>query len=100
MGLDLQLARKMKRAQDVVWAVPREAADALFGTIEEYYYRGCIRERFRAGQPPPWWLKTCPMFVNGRDYYECMFIFRLQRFKIGYEVLGLSLDGCCIALAN
>jgi hypothetical protein len=26
------------------------------------------------------------MLVDGRDYYECMFILHLQRFGIGYQV--------------
>jgi hypothetical protein len=26
------------------------------------------------------------MYVDGRDYYECFFIFRLARFNMGYEV--------------
>ena len=39
--------RRLKRAQDVVWAVPRAGADALFGTRQEYQDRGCHREPWR-----------------------------------------------------
>ena len=76
---------KWKRAQDVLWAVPRAAADALFSTAQEYLHRGCATASWK-GSPPPHWLKKCPMYVDGRDNYECMFILRLARFNIGYEV--------------
>jgi len=80
-----KLARKLKRAQDVLWAVPRAAADALFSTTQEYLDRGCAAAPWRE-TPPPRWLKACQMHVDGRDHYECMFILRLARFNIGYEV--------------
>ena len=76
---------KQRRAQDVLWAVPRAAADALFSTTQEYLDRGCATAPWK-GSPPPHWLKKCPMYVDGRDNYECIFILRLARFNIGYEV--------------
>jgi hypothetical protein len=81
-----KLARTLKRAQDVLWAVPRAAADALFSTAQEYLDRGCAAAPWRE-TPLPRWLKSgCQMHVDGRDHYECMFILRLARFNIGYEV--------------
>jgi hypothetical protein len=85
-----KLARKLKRAQDVLWAVPRAAADALFSTTQEYLDRGCAASPWRDDPPPRWMKSGCQMHVDGRDHYECMFVLRLARFNIGYEVGSTS----------